>query len=65
MLTADRVSVPLTDGRLPISRELFANDAVMTEGLPFRTATIGVDDGLSRDFFRPRAVEHPAGRQSP
>ena len=40
MLTADRVSVPLTDGRLPISRELFANDAVMTEGLPFRTATI-------------------------
>ena len=40
MLTADRVSVPLIDGRLPISRELFANDAVMTEGLPFRTATI-------------------------
>ena len=40
MLTADRISVPLTDGRLPISRELFANDAVMTEGLPFRTATI-------------------------
>ena len=40
MLTTDRVSVPLTDGRLPISRELFANDAVMTEGLPFRTATI-------------------------
>lgn len=34
MLTTDRVSVPLTDGRLPISRELFANDAVMTEGLP-------------------------------
>ena len=55
MLTADRVSVPLTDGRLPISRELFANDAVMTEGLPFRTANHcqheeppPCDDGLHR-----------------
>ena len=41
MLTRERVSVPLVDGRLPISRGLFAGDAVMTEGLPVRRATIG------------------------
>ncbi len=41
MLTRERVSVPLTDGRLPITRDLFANDAVMTEGLPVRRAVSG------------------------
>ena len=41
MLTRERVSVPLVEGRLPITRGLFADDAVMTEGLPVRRATIG------------------------
>ena len=41
MLTEERTGVPLENGRLPLSRALFANDAVMTEGLPVRRATIG------------------------
>ena len=41
MLTEKRTSVPLDGGKLHISRELFANDAVMTEGLTVRRASIG------------------------
>ena len=41
MLTEERMDVPLDNGRLPITRELFANDAVMAEGLPVRRASIG------------------------
>lgn len=41
MLTEKRVSVPLDGGKLHISRELFADDAVMTEGLGVRRAAIG------------------------
>ena len=41
MLTEERTDVPLDNGRLPITRELFANDAVMAEGLPVRRASIG------------------------
>ena len=41
MLTEERTGVPLENGHLPLSRALFANDAVMTEGLPVRRATIG------------------------
>lgn len=41
MLTEARIDLPLTEGRLPISRALFADDAVMTEGLPVRRASIG------------------------
>ena len=41
MLTEKRSSVPLDGGKLHISRELFENDAVMTEGLPVRRASIG------------------------
>ena len=41
MLTEKRTSVPLDGGKLHISRELFENDAVMTEGLTVRRASIG------------------------
>ena len=41
MLTAERSRLPLDGGRLHISRELFASDAVMTEGLTVRRASIG------------------------
>lgn len=41
MLTAERIRLPLDGGRLHISRELFASDAVMTEGLTVRRASIG------------------------
>src|SRR5699024_11678917 len=34
-------ALPNLEGRLPITRGLFADDAVMTEGLPVRRATIG------------------------
>ncbi len=39
MLTRERVPVPLVEGHLPITRGLFADDAVMTEGLPVRRTT--------------------------
>ena len=48
MLTAERTTVPLENGRLPLSRALFANDAVMTEGLPVRRASIGSTKNSSR-----------------
>lgn len=48
MLTEVRADVPLESGRLPLSRALFANDAVMTEGLPVRRATIGCTKNCRR-----------------
>ena len=41
MLTEARTDIALENGRLPISRALFADDAVMTEGLPVHRASIG------------------------
>nr|WP_297171149.1 aldose 1-epimerase family protein [uncultured Agathobaculum sp.] len=41
MLTEERVDMPLAQGHLPITRALFANDAVMVDGLPVRRAAIG------------------------
>ena len=41
MLTEARTEIALENGRLPISRALFADDAVMTEGLPVHRASIG------------------------
>lgn len=53
MLSRDHGDLPLVDGRLPITRETFANDAIITDDLPVRRATIGCvknDRSVTMDF---------------
>lgn len=41
LLTQEHGTIALEDGRLPITRETFANDAIILDQLPVRRATIG------------------------
>lgn len=53
MLSQTHHTVPLTDGRLYLSREVFAHDALMLDRLPVRRCTIGClkhDRRVTMDF---------------
>lgn len=53
MLSRKHGDLPLQDGRLPITRETFRNDAIISDDLPVRRATIGStrnDRTVTMDF---------------